>query len=213
MHPTLLIITGILIGCWNSLIAQQPGEKIITSPSTAHSNHTNSRILSEICGNNIDDDGNGLQDCEDYSCYYSNSIVCNCMPVDVIWLGDDNGDLFWINHQTGVETFIGNMGRPMTDITWAPDGNLYGVDWFENKIWRIDPVTAQIAFVSAIPGYDFSNALTSDGNGNLYIASRLAVSANIIHIIRLDLTNNSITQIADLTSTSLTSAGDLAFYN
>jgi len=212
MRTTLLILC-ILFGYCNCLIAQQPGERIITRPSTTLPKHTSSKVLSEICGNGIDDDGNGLKDCEDYSCYYSSSTVCNCVPIDVVWIGDDNGDLFWINHQTHVETFIGNMGRSMTDITWAPDGNLYGVDWIENKIWKIDPTTAQVTLISNIPGYDFSNAMTSDGDGNLYLASRLANAGNTFHIIRFSLSTHTVTVVADLTPTFLTSAGDLAFYN
>ena len=171
-------------------------------------------MQAEVCNNNIDDNGNGLKDCEDYSCYYSNNSVCNCAPIDVIWIGDAQGDLLWVNHQTGVETLIGSMGRTMTDITWAPDGNLYGVDADQNKIWKIDPATGQTTFVSSIAGYDFSNALTSDGAGNLYLASVLPFPANLgFHIIKLELSTGIVTLIADLTVSGLFSAGDLAFHN
>ena len=212
MRTTLLLIMATLFA-FSYLIAQQPGDPIITKPASTPTKHTTSRLLSEICANDLDDDANGLKDCEDFSCYYSSATVCNCEPIDVVWIGDDNGDLFWINHQTGVETFIGNMGRSMTDITWTPDGKLYGVDWIENKIWLINPATAQATFVTVIPGYDFSNALTSDGNGNLYLASRLAFGGNTFHIIRFNLASGIVTVVADLTPTNLMSAGDLAFHN
>lgn len=212
MRTTLLLITATLF-VFTQLTAQQPDGIIITKPATTPAKHYSSRLLSEICGNGIDDDANGLKDCEDYSCYFSGATVCNCEPINVVWIGDDNGDLFWINHQTGVEMYIGNMGRSMTDITWTPDGKLYGVDWIENKIWLIDPATAQITFISAIPGYDFSNALTSDASGNLYLASRLAFGGNTFHIIKLNLTSGIVTVVADLTPMNLTSAGDLAFHN
>lgn len=212
MRTTLLLITATLFVCCH-LIAQQPGDAIINKRAASPTKHTPSRLLSEICGNNVDDDGNGLKDCEDFSCYYSSATVCNCEPIDVIWIGDSNGDLFWLNHQTGAETFVGNMSRPMTDITWTPDGKLYGVDWIENKIWLIDPATAQITFITTIPGYDFSNALTSDGNGNLYLASRVALSGNTLHVIKFNLTSGVVTVVANLTANNLTSAGDLAFHN
>ncbi len=212
MRTTLLLITAKLFTFY-CLTAQQPGEVIITKPAAPSAKHILSRLQSEICSNNVDDDANGLKDCEDYSCYYSSATVCNCEPIDVIWIGDDNGDLFWINHQTGLETFVGNMGRSMTDITWTPAGKLYGVDWIENKIWLIDPATAQVTFVAAIPGYDFSNALTSDANGNLYLASRLAFSGNTFHIIKFNLASSVVTVVANLTPTNLSSAGDLAFHN
>ncbi|HET9746447.1 MAG TPA: hypothetical protein VFP97_12090, partial [Chitinophagaceae bacterium] len=212
MRTTLLLITATLFA-FPYLIAQQPRNAISTKAATMPAKQITSKLLSEICGNNVDDDANGLKDCEDYSCYYSGAAVCNCEPIDVIWIGDDNGDLFWINHQTGVETFGGNMGRSMTDITWTPDGKLYGVDWIENKIWLIDPATAQATFITAIPGYDFSNALTSDANGNLYLASRLAFSGNTYHIIKFSLASGVVTVVANLAPTNLTSAGDLAFHN
>jgi gliding motility-associated-like protein len=212
MRPTLLLITATL-SAFSYLAAQKPGDAISTKPAATPAKQITSKLLSEICGNNVDDDANGLKDCEDYSCYYSGATVCNCEPIDVIWIGDDNGDLFWINHQTGVETFVGNMGRSMTDITWTPGGKLYGVDWIENKIWLIDPGTAQPTFISVIPGYDFSNALTSDGNGNLYLASRLMFTSNTFHIIKFNLVSGIVTVVADLTPTNLTSAGDLAFHD
>ena len=212
MRTTLLLI--LLIGFYN-LPAQQPGQKPIGTPTEKKflAKRSSSKLLAETCNNNIDDDGNGLKDCEDYSCYYSSNAICSCAPIDVVWIGDEDGDLFWVNHQTGVETYIGPMGMSMTDITWSPDGKLYGVDWIGNKIWQIDPATAQTTLASLIPGYDFSNALTSDGNGNLYLASRSVSGSTPFHIIKLNLSTGAITIIADLTAAGVMSAGDLAFYN
>ena len=197
------------------LSAQRPGQKPVSSPIQRPSIKENtSRITAEVCNNNIDDDGNKLKDCEDYTCYYSSNSVCNCAPIDVIWIGDAHGDLYWVNHKTGVETLVGNMGRTMTDITWSPDGSLYGVDTDQSKIWRIDPVTGQTTFVASIAGYDFSNALTSDGAGNLYLASVPPFPNNTgFHIIKLELATGIVTTIVDLTVTGLFSAGDLAFHN
>jgi len=206
----IIILTGSFI-----LPAQRPGQKPISASRFGPPTKQNtSRIAAELCNNNIDDDGNGLKDCDDYTCYYSSNTACNCTPIDVIWIGDASGNLYWINHQTGVETIVGNMGRSMADMAWSPDGNLYGVDASENKIWKIDPATAQTTFVSSIPGYDFSNALTSDAAGNLYIASVLPFPNNTsFHIIKLDLSTGIVTLIADLTASGLFSAGDLAFHN
>ena len=214
MRITLLFIAILFLSA-SLLLGQQPGQKISSKSAQASipTKQNSSRTLSENCNNGIDDNGNGLIDCEDYSCYYSGNIVCNCAPIDVIWIGDNDGDLYWINHVTGVETYVGPMGRPMTDITWSPDGNLYGVDYIENKIWKIDPATAQITFVSEISGYDFSNALTADGIGNLFLASRLAFAGNTYHIIKLDLSTGLTTVVTDLSGTGWLSAGDLAFYN
>ena len=213
MRGALLLII-ILSGSY-ILPAQQRGQRpISTSTYKAPTKQNTLRIAAELCNNNTDDDANGLKDCDDYDCYFSSNTACNCKPIDVIWIGDAYGNLVWINHQTGVEKIVGNMGRSMTDITWSPNGNLYGVDASENKIWKIDPATAQTTFVSTIPGYDFSNALTADGAGNLYLASVLPFPNNTsFHIIRLTLSTGIVTPIADLTVSGLLSAGDLAFHN
>jgi gliding motility-associated-like protein len=133
--------------------------------------------------------------------------------VDVTWICNGDGGLYWINLRTGIEQYVGLMDRIMTDITWAPDGKLYGADWVENKIWEINPLTAQTTLVTAIAGYDFSNAMTSDGNGNLFLVSRLAFAGNTFHVIKVNPSNGLVTVVANLTPTGLTSAGDLAFYN
>lgn len=213
MRAVLLLI--IALTAFYILPAQRPGQKPVSLKMlSTQQKKSNSRLLAELCNNNVDDDGNGLRDCEDYSCYYSSSTVCNCTPINVIWIGDAYGNLFWINHQTGVEKIIGNMGRSMTDITWSPDGNLYGVDASENKIWKINPATAQTTFVASIPGYDFSNALTSDGSGNLYLASVRPFPNNTgFHIIKLEPSSGMVTLIADLSVSGLFSEGDLAFHN
>ena len=212
MRTTLLLM--ITLTGFYFLPAQKPGEKIIPSKIEKIPVKKNtSRVMAEVCNNNIDDDGNGLKDCEDYSCYYSSPTVCNCALIDVIWIGNSGGDLLWVNHKTGVETKVGNMGMTMADITWSPDGNLYGVDINQNKIWRINPATAQVTFVANIPGYDVSNALTADASGNLYIASVTPQPNGQFHIIRLNPTTGVVTFIANLTAKGLTSSGDLAFYN
>jgi len=215
MRTSLFLIILFLFEHY-TLTAQQRGQEVTPKPARTNISGSQraSRIQAEVCNNNIDDNANGLKDCEDYTCYYSSNSVCNCTPIDVIWIGDGQGDLIWVNHQTGVETLIGSMGRTMTDITWAPDGNLYGVDATENKIWKIDPATGQTTFVSSIAGYEYSNALTSDGAGNLYLASVLPFPNNLdFHIIKLELSTGIVTLIADLTASGLFSGGDLAFHN
>jgi gliding motility-associated-like protein len=167
----------------------------------------------DICGNGIDDDNNGLTDCEDYSCYFSNNgTSCNCAPIDVVWMSTSSGKLYWVNHVTGTEHFIGQMATSMTDITWARGGKLYGVDFDENKIWEINPVTAQVSLVTSINGYNAANAMTSDAEGNLYLAARSMVDFTIWHILKINPGTGSISIIADLTPAGATSAGDLAFF-
>jgi gliding motility-associated-like protein len=80
----------------------------------------------EICDNGLDDDGDGLTDCEEPGCYYSFP-SCACTNVDVIWALTTERTIIWINLLTGEERLVGSteIGR---DISWSPDGNLYTND-------------------------------------------------------------------------------------
>ncbi|HEU4470609.1 MAG TPA: gliding motility-associated C-terminal domain-containing protein [Flavisolibacter sp.] len=166
----------------------------------------------EICDNNTDDDGNGLKDCEDYSCYFgANANTCNCVPSSTIWIATGNGNLYWVNIQTGQEAHIGSIGRNLSDLTWTNEGKLYGVDLVGGlNIYQLNPTNAQASLVANVPGYGFSNAMTSDQNGNLYFA---ALEGNLWKIIKYSLSTGQVTVIADLSSQNLISGGDLAFSN
>lgn len=80
----------------------------------------------EICDNGLDDDGNGLTDCEEPSCYFSFA-SCACTNVDVIWALTTEKDLIWINLLTGEERLVGPTASGR-DISWSPDGKLYIID-------------------------------------------------------------------------------------
>lgn len=89
----------------------------------------------EICNNGLDDNGNGLTDCEEPSCYF-NFNACACTNVDVIWALTTERTIIWINLLTGEERLVGTTeaGR---DISWSPDGNLYTND-VSSTIKKID---------------------------------------------------------------------------
>jgi gliding motility-associated-like protein len=213
MKPILLLSALLLFIC-NSLFSQQPWNgKDVQLKITVPTSQLARTVTADVCGNGLDDDGNGLRDCEDYSCYFNTISGCNCIPIDVVWLATNTGKLYWVNHQSGIEQYVGQMARQMTDITWAPNGKLYGVDFNDNKIWEINPLTAQLTYVTTIAGYNASNAMTSDADGNLYLASRSAVSWTDWHIIKVNPASGQISFVADLTPSNCLSAGDLAYKN
>jgi hypothetical protein len=80
----------------------------------------------EICDNGLDDDGDGLTDCEEPGCYYSFP-SCACTNVDVIWALTTERTIIWINLLTGEERVVGTT-EAGSDISWSPDGNLYTND-------------------------------------------------------------------------------------
>src|SRR6185436_5784968 len=136
----------------------QPAGKRSSVPLTAGKPfNLRTTTLTELCNNNIDDDGNGLIDCKDYSCYFKQGdATCACYPMNLIWIGDAVGGLYWIDVNTQIEKKVGNMPSVMNDITWSPQGKLYGMNG--DGIFQIDPATAQANFLFTIPGYIPSNA-------------------------------------------------------
>ena len=97
------------------------------------------------------------------------------------------------------------------DITWSPNGKLYGVDRWTGQIREIDPYTGQSNFFSDVPGYYYSNGLTTDAAGNFYIIS--FVDRDKSHVVKLNVTTGQLTVIADLFAKNLTGGGDLTFLN
>lgn len=176
-----------------------------TTPSVPSLQRMNSL---EICDNQKDDDGNGLIDDKDYGCYFSPTHN-DCSVSKIIWLSSNWG-LHWADVETGTERFVGKMDL-MTDIEWASDGNLYGVDYIKGLLWEINPATAQTRQVMEIQGYYAANAMTSDASGNLFLATVSTTGQR--DVIKLELATGKVTRVANLNQHNLTSSGDLAFLN
>lgn len=176
-------------------------ENVITNPTT-----------NEICGNNIDDDNNGLTDQKDFYCYFNPYKTYPCQPSKIVWACTGTG-LHWADLETGDERTVGLMNsKIMTDITWASNGKLYGIEGVSGIIWEINPNTSQTTFLCHIPGYDMSNAMTADASGNLYLAAYKTIPDHW-DIIKINLISLQATFIADLTALGLDSGGDLTFLN
>src|SRR5215216_5865740 len=201
-----ILSTILLIICLSNVYAQPISNFSNKNPSVNKSFPTSSSVLSqEICDNNVDDDNNGLADQNDFSCYF-NSGSCNKSPI--IWGCGSNGDLIWVNLETGVEHFVGKTSQFMSDLTWASNGKLYGI---AGGIWEIDPNTAAIQRMPDLPGgYFGGNAMTADGLGNLYMVAVIPFS---FHIIRLNIATWQVCFIANISAAGLSSAGDLSFFN
>jgi len=194
----------------------QPGfsfNPMVKNPKISFNHFQRTRLqASEICGNGIDDDGNGLADEKDFSCYYSTNGTDGCAASKIIW-GCSGSQLYWGDVETGAVHFVGNMnGIGMIDITWASNGKLYAKDY--SYIYEIDPYTAVPTIAFEVPDYFTDNALTSDNEGNLYFpGAPMSDPQSWYGILKMNLTTLELTQIADLRSLGLGSAGDLAFLN
>ena len=207
---SFLLIT---IACTPVLQAQSP-----IAPSS-HVNLTslqkNSPVLNtankdpEICGNNIDDDGNGLTDNDDFSCYFSSPATDLCAPTKIVW-ATFWSRLYWVNLETNEDRVMNfPSGEFYDDITWAPNGKLYGAERFTGQIREIDPYTAQTQFVADVPGHYATNGMTTDAAGNFYLTSFTTDKKS--NVVKLNITTGRADIIADLTAISLEGAGDLTF--
>lgn len=165
----------------------------------------------EICNNGIDDDGNGLVDKKDFACYFGSVSPDTCIPTKVLW-AIYVFKLYWVDLETNAYRIIDLPSNEFyDDITWTPDGKLYGVDHFTGEIREINPYTGQTQFKTLIPGHYAANGMTSDASGNLYLQAY--TTSNSWHIVKLNLSSGQATVIADLSSYNLSSAGDLTFVN
>ena len=168
------------------------------------------RVASEVCNNGLDDNGDGLVDMKDPYCYFSNSSPTSCTPTRILWVSF-GPRLYWLDLATGADRIINfPPGESYDDLAWSPTGKLYGIERYTGAIRVIDHITGHTQ-MAANTGYLFSNGMTADDQGMLYLASY--TSTMQWYVIKLNPTNGAVTVIASLTAMGLTSAGDLTFFN
>jgi gliding motility-associated-like protein len=167
----------------------------------------------EICNNGIDDDGDYLTDMQDYSCYFGNWSPSNCIPSKMVWFTCGTY-LYWVDIATNKDRIINFPNNEIYgDITWAPNGKLYGGELFNAHIREINPSTAQTQLIKTIAGYNSINAMTADGFSNLYFCARLNTNGDLWHLLKYNLTSGQLTVLVDLTANNISTGGDLTFIN
>ncbi|MFH1354343.1 MAG: hypothetical protein ABIH36_03575, partial [bacterium] len=106
------------------------------------------------------------------------------LQAGVFMVGDEDGVLWRVDPVSGSAEQIGDMGVVMTDIAFAPWGELYGVSYTD--LYRINPATA--AIIEQVGPVGISgrvNALEFDGLGQLYVTSIRSWSQGELGIIDL----------------------------
>ncbi|MFO0589394.1 MAG: hypothetical protein U0441_17785 [Polyangiaceae bacterium] len=130
------------------------------------------------CGDNLDNDCNGLIDCTDPLC--AGAATC-CIPVgnpaDGTIYANSPSTLYKVDPSTFAVTTVGNFnaGDQMTDVAVTPSGELYGISF--TTLYKINKMTAAATMIADVPGSG-NNSLTflpdgkllaSDSNGDLKI--------------------------------------------
>jgi hypothetical protein len=121
--------------------------------------------------------------------------------VTELYVHDAQGRLAIVDVDSGQVTLIGDMGVEMTDIAFAQDGRLFGVDF--ETLYEIDPRTAATTTIGShdVPG---GNALVFAADGTLY-----AMGGTSTQLYEVDPASGASTALGDVGGFS---AGDLAFY-
>lgn len=117
-----------------------------------------------------------------------------------VYVHDSSGQLAIVDVDSGQVTLVGDMGVVMTDIAFATDGRLFGVDFL--RLYEIDRRTAEVTEIGphGMPG---GNALVFGPDGTLY-----GMGSAGTHLYEVDPATGSASSLGNVGSFS---AGDLAF--
>jgi hypothetical protein len=110
------------------------------------------------CSNGVDDDCNGLTDCNDPACF-SSPACCVAVPPNATIYATSATTLYVVDPSGTSETAVGNYGVAdrMTDIAMTPDGSLYTIS--STALYSVDSTTGLATLLTTLPG-SLNNALT-----------------------------------------------------
>jgi hypothetical protein len=94
-------------------------------------------------------------------------LSCFADPINM-WVDDASGNIAQVNVATGAVTPVGNAGVVLTDIAFAPNGNLYGISFSE--LYTVNTSTGNATAVGSL-GVSDANALVFSSTGVLYTAT------------------------------------------
>ncbi|MBI3785151.1 MAG: hypothetical protein HY270_17305 [Deltaproteobacteria bacterium] len=137
--------------------------------------------------------------------------ISNAAPL--LHLVDDGGRLGTVDIGKGTVAVIGSMGTVLTDIAFAPNGDLYGVDFGEfatsplrSRLFQINPQTASLK-VLGNTGVTGLNSLVFSSDGALYAAGPDASGGNG-NLYTFDIVSGRATLVGSI---GFAPSGDIAF--
>ncbi len=120
----------------------------------------------------------------------------------VIWVCDSDGRLGTVDTVSGDVNVMGLLPEVMTDIAFAPNGDLYAISF--NDLWKINPADATGTKVGST-GIGGGNSLVFGNDGTLYGAGSASNE-----LFRIDTGNGYAISLGSI-GVNETAAGDLAF--
>lgn len=119
----------------------------------------------------------------------------------VIYLLNENNQIERLNVKTCEADLVTQVNYNLTDITFHPDGTLYGIDWI-GLIVEIDTILGDVIPVATLAGEGF-NSLTAAADGIIYASG---------HGGEIWSYNKSTGQVILHGSMDFDASGDLTFY-
>ncbi len=156
----------------------------------------------EVCSGGVDEDCNGLVDCNDSAC--APTAAC-CTPnpttVDGTIYANSSTSLYRVDPVTFAVTKVGdfNIGEEMTDVAVTPAGVVYGVSF--SSLYSINKTTGKATFVASVGGSG-NNSLTFLPNGQLQAADSSG------DVKRIDPSTGAVTYVGNYGG-GMGSSGDL----
>jgi Bacterial Ig domain/Secretion system C-terminal sorting domain/PKD domain len=179
----------------------------------------------EICNNNIDDNFDGLVDCDQPSCQFATTgNICNCANSNVFWYMTFNR-LYVANLVNGIETNFGSRNTANNaifhDLAWIKTGVLYALGKSGTSV-ELYTISANLGNSTPVLVHSLSsifssaNAMVSGNDNFLYIVGQDILNPNTSLLIKID-PNVGLSSVVNLgtfpQSTFGASSGDLAFTN
>ncbi len=117
----------------------------------------------------------------------------------ILWVSTGGAGLATVDVATGATTAIGSTGIALTDIAFAPSGDLYGISF--SSLYKVNASSGATSLVGSLGSvFGTANALVFGSEGTLYMAG------NSLHTV------NTLTGAASaIGSIGFQSGGDLAF--
>lgn len=124
--------------------------------------------------------------------------MSSARAVGILYANDNAGNLYTVDVNSGVATYVANTGIALSDIAFDRNGTLYGIDY--SSLYRVNSVTGQTTLVGSI-GSDSLTGLVFDQDNVLWAAGS--------SLWRVNTGTGQATEAVYLAGYS--SAGDLAF--
>ena len=175
-----------------------------------------------LCNDGIDNDSDGLVDCDDPQCFFRvGNTPCACPSSNILWFVE-NDSLYWINLTSGTERLVGRQHQydivngigteQLADVAFTPDGKLWGINYDSIFTLNANPGNSSAVFSSSFgSNIRFANSLAGLSNNTLLIGGLHPTANDSTVVVNYNPVTSTYTRLYTLGRTIFgTPAGDFA---